>query len=157
VAEKQMAELVDGAMKLLSVDTDDLYATLGAQLLGCGLPVRAAGIVTYLSAIRKADQAKSFIEVLRPGLTEWGEGLETIYEELRRDGIRYLMEVSADLKNALCNDRILQLADHVDETNLQIIIMVTGSALKIPSELRSVHVTVVALILKLGLRAFCTE
>ena len=98
--------LVDGAMKLFSVETDDLYAVLGAQLLGHADPTRAAGIIAFFSAVRQADRAINFIEVLRPGLTKGSEWLELIHEELKRDGIRYLTEMSGELRRSLCKEDV---------------------------------------------------
>lgn len=155
VVEDKSQALVDGAMKLFSVETDDLYAILGMQLLGRAAPTRAAGIVAFLSAVRQAEKAINFIDILRPGLTERAEWLEVIHEELRRDGIRYLTEVSADLRSALCNDDIQRLSQQINHSSLRVIIMVVEAALRISPEFESICATVAVLLLKLGLRNFC--
>lgn len=156
MAENKTDVLVDSAMKLFSVEIDDLYAILGVQLLARADPTRAAGIVTFISAGRQAHKAVNFIDILRPGLTERGEWLEVVHEELKRDGIRYLTEVSGELRRVLCNDDMLQLSRHVERSNVHIVIMVIGAALRIPPEFDSICATIAVLILKLGLAKFCS-
>lgn len=155
MAEHTPDALVYGAMKLFSVETDDLYAILGMQLLGRVEPTRAAGIVTFLSALRKAHKSVNFIDILRPDLIERGQGLDVVHEELKRDGVRYLTEVSGELRKVLCNEDLLQMSEQINHTNLRILIMVVGAALRIPHEFESICTTVVVLLLKLGLREFC--
>ena len=150
--------LTDEAMKLLQAEIDELYATLGGQLLGHNLPTRAAGIVSYLSAVRSASEAKGFYEALlpsMPALTEWEKGLTVIYEELKRDGLRFFSEVSEDLRAALCNEDILRLSDQVNRSTVQIFIMVVEATLRMPRELDPISVTVTVILLKTGLRNFC--
>ena len=62
--ELNIEDLTNEAMKLLRMEIDELYATLGGQLLARNLPSRVAGIVSYLSAVRSASEAKSFYEAL---------------------------------------------------------------------------------------------
>jgi hypothetical protein len=147
--------LVDGAMKLFSVETEDLYTILGMQLLGRAEPTRAAGIVAFLSAVRQADKAVTFIDILKPGLSQRGEWLEVVHEELKRDGIRYLTEVSAELRAVLCNDDIQRMSQQINRSNLHVMIMMVGAALRISPEFESIGATVAVLLLKLGLRNFC--
>ncbi len=143
-------------MKLFSVGTDDLYAVLGMQLLGCAKPTRAAGIVTFLSAVRQANVAVNFIDILRPDLIERNEWFEVVHEELKRDGIRYLAEMSCELRKTLgTNEEILKLSDQLTPSNLHVIIMLVGAALKISTEFDAICATVAVLILKNGLRNFC--
>ncbi|MGH7797332.1 MAG: hypothetical protein ACREQ2_20940 [Candidatus Binatia bacterium] len=153
-SEKTQA-LVDGAMKLFSVEIDDLYAILGMQLLARAEPTRAAGIVAFLSAVRHADKAVTFIDILRPGLSQRGEWLEIVHEELKRDGVRYLTEVSGDLRAVLCNDDIQRLSQQINRSNLHVMIMVVGAALRISPDFESICATITVLLLKLGLRNLC--
>jgi len=155
VSEDREIALVDSAMKLFSVDTNDLYAVLGMQLLACAKPTRAAGIVTFLSAIRQANQAVNFIDILRPDLIERGEWFEVVHEELKRDGVRYLADISGELRKALCNDEILRLSDQLSPSNLHVIIMLVGAALKVSTQFDSICATIAVLILKNGLRNLC--
>lgn len=48
---------VESAMTLFSVEINDLLAVLGMQLLACAKPMGAAGLVTFLSAVRPANVA----------------------------------------------------------------------------------------------------
>jgi hypothetical protein len=159
VSENDMEQLSEQAMTLLTMEIDDLYASLGGQLLGHNMPLRAVGIVTYLSGVRRFSVAKTFLESLpaTPGLTELNEGLRIIYEELRRDGIRFLTEVSADLRDVLCREEIVRLSDHVTASSMRVIIALTSSGLKLPRQLDPIAATVTAIILKLGLRGFCAS
>ena len=149
--------LVDGTMKLFSVETNDLYAVLGAQLLGHADPTRAAGIIALFSAVRQADRAINFIEVLRPGLTKGSEWLELIHEELKRDGIRYLTEVSGELRRSLCKEDVLRLSQRMNRENLHTLILVIAAVLGISRGFESIAATVAVLLLKLGLADFCQQ
>ena len=57
VMENRDTALVESAMKLFSVEINDLHAVLGMQLLACAMPMGAAGLVTFLSAVRPANVA----------------------------------------------------------------------------------------------------
>jgi hypothetical protein len=149
--------LVDGAMKLFSIETDDLYAALGAQLLGLAEPTRAAGIIAFFSAVRQADRAVNFIEVLRPGLTKGTEWLELIHEELKRDGIHYLTEVSGELRRGLCKHDLLRLSQEINRENLHTLILVVAAVLGIGRGFEPIAATITVLLLKLGLSDFCRQ
>ena len=56
--EPSIEELTDEAMQLLPMGLEELYMILGAQLLISAKPTRVAGIMTYLSAARRAKEAK---------------------------------------------------------------------------------------------------
>lgn len=157
--ELSIEELTDEAMQLLRMEVDELYATLGGQLLSRNLPTRAAGIVSYLSAVRSASEARSFYEALPsvPSLTDWGGGLGVIYEELKREGMRFLTEVRGELKKGLCNEEILRLTDQVNRSAVQIVIMVVGAIFRMPREFEPISVTVAAILFKTGLRNFCGQ
>lgn len=151
--------LTDEAMRLLSMQLDDLYATLGGQLLPRALPTRVAGMVSYLSAVRSVAEAKSFYELLpsETALTEWGRGLGVIYEGLKQDGMNLLREASADLRKALCNEDIFHLSDQINRSTVQIVVMVVGAAMRLPRELDAICATVAVILLKRGLRDFCGQ
>lgn len=157
--ELTIEQLADEAMKLLRMETDELYATLGGQLLARNLPARTAGIVSYLSAVRSAAEAKGFYEALptAPALHDWGVGLGVIYEELKRDGMRFLDETKEDLQKGLCNEDILRLSERVNRSSLQVVIMVVGAILRLPHEFEPISVTVATLIFKIGVRNFCAQ
>ncbi|MFQ5850745.1 MAG: hypothetical protein ACE5JU_09170 [Candidatus Binatia bacterium] len=155
--EIEINVLTDEALKLLGMEIDELYATLGAQLLSQNLPTRTAGIVSYLSAARSASEAKTFYEALPsgPAMTEWGKGLGVIYEELKRDGIGLLNEVRDDLKKALFNEDVLRISDQINRSTVQVIVIIVGAALRMPREFDPISVTIAVILLKLGLRNFC--
>ena len=148
---------VDEGMKLLALEIDDLYAALGAQLLGQKLPGKVAGIVSYLSALRNACEATDLYRALPSPLSQVGigNGLRVINDGLRDDGRRYFSGVSADLRNALCKDDIFDLAKTPAPSSVGVVITLVGAALRIPREFDAISVTISAIILKLGLPNFC--
>jgi hypothetical protein len=157
VTDDKSDVLIDSAMKLFSIETDDLYAVLGAQLLGRADPTRAAGIIALFSAVRHADRAINFIEVLRPGLFQGSGWLEIIHEELKRDGIRYLSEVSGELRRGLCNADVVRLSQQVNPENLHTLILLIAALLGISRGFEAISATVAVLLLRLGLADFCRE
>lgn len=158
VEELDTETLVSETAKLLRMRIDELYATLGAQLLGFTKPTSAAGIVSYLSAVRNSSEATLLLEGLSagPSLTEWAMGLEFIHETLEGQGKRYLTENREGLCKALCNQDILALSDEINRSTIRILITIVGATLRIPRELDSISATTLAIILKLGLRNFCS-
>jgi hypothetical protein len=157
VKELDTETLVSETDKLLRMGIDELYATLGAQLLVFTPPTRTAGMMSYLSAVRSASEANFFLEGLSAGppLTEWATGLGLIHEELKTQGKRYLSEKKEDLRKALCNQDILAWSEDVNRSTIQILITIVGATLRMPRELDSLSATTLAIILKLGLRSFC--
>ena len=149
--------LVSETTKLLRMRIDELYAALGAQLLVFTKPTSAAGIVSYLSAMRNSSEASLLLEGLSAGtsLREWATGLEYIHEMLQSHGKRYLEEKRDNLRKALCNQDILALSDEVNDSTIQILITIISSTLRFPRELDSISATSLAIILKSGLHNFC--
>ena len=158
--EPNIDELAHEAIRLLGMEIDELYAILGAQTLGQALPSRAAGIVSYLAAIRNASEARSFYNGLsgESFLTELGKATGLIYQDLKREGMRHFSEQSADLCKTLCTNKdILNLADEGSQSIVHILVTVVGAALRIPPNLESVSVTISAILCKIGLRNFCCK
>jgi hypothetical protein len=151
--------LVSETTKLLRMRIDELYATLGVHLLVFTKPTSAAGIVSYLSAVRNSSEASLLLEGLSagPSLIEWATGLEYIHEMLEGEGKRYLTEKREDLRKALCNQEILALSDEVNRSTIQILMTIIGATLRFPRELDSISAITLAIILKLGVRNFCTS
>ena len=149
--------LVSETTKLLRMRIDELYATLGAQLLVFTKPTSAAGIVSYLSALRNSSEASLLLEGLSvgPSLTEWATGLEYVHEMLESQGKRYLTEKREDLRKSLCNQEILALSDEINSSTIQILMTIIGATLRFPRELDSISATTLAIVLKSGLRNFC--
>jgi hypothetical protein len=153
-------ELADEAERLMRMEIDQLYAILGAQMLGQAAASRVAGIVSYLAAMRNASQAKSFYDVLSAEsfLTELGKGTVLIYEDLKREGMQHFSEASEDLRKTLCTNRdILKLADEESQSVIGILITVVSAALRLPRKVESVSVTITAILCKIGLRNFCSN
>ena len=151
--------LTEEAMKLLRMEINDLYVSLGAQLLGHHPPTRVAGIVSYLSAMVNASRAKGFYQALPSGdsLSEWGIGLGVIHDELKKDGMDFVAKVRGDLKKALCHEDILRLCDQINRSTVQVVVMVVGAALRLPREFDPICVTITAILLGIGLRNFCRQ
>ncbi len=149
-----VAVLADEVIKLLRMSLDNLYTTLGGQLLGTAPPSTVAGIVSYLAAARSATEAKVLHDTLPPfvSVRDWGEGLGIICDELKRDGMRYLAERTQELRQALNNEDILHLAEEVSPSHIQVILMVVAAVLRLPRALDTISVTITAVLLKQGLR-----
>lgn len=146
--------LADEVVKLLRMNLDNLYTTLGGQLLGTALPSTVAGIVSYLAAARSATEAKALHDTLPQFMPphDWGEGLGVICEELKQDGMRYLSERTQELGQALNNEDLLLLAEQVSPSHIQVILMVVAAVLRLPQALDTISVTITAILLKQGLR-----
>jgi hypothetical protein len=160
VREPTIEELTDEAMKLLGLEIDQLYATLGTQLSGYDIPSRVAGMVSYLSAVQRATSARVLYEALPPEPTpgEWRTGLGAIYEQLKAEGILHFAEMREDLHKALCgNDEILRLSNEVNRSFVQILVTVVGATLRLPRRFDPISVTTVAILVKIGLRKFCLQ
>ena len=147
------------AMKLLRMELDELYVTLGSQLLARNLPSRTAGIVSDLCAFRSlSEQKRRYAAQSSESLLRgWRKRLGQIYDELRQDGKSYVAEMGEDLRKALCSMDILSLPERVNRSTLQIIVVIVGGTLRMPVELEPISVTVSAILLKVGLRNFCTD
>jgi hypothetical protein len=155
--EPTIEELTTEAMQLLPMGLEELYMILGAQLLVSAKPTRVAGIMTYLSAARKAKEAKELYATLpvTPTASDWSAGLDTIYNELIRDGIQFIDDVKQDLGRGVCNEDIFALSDKMDSSSMQIIVMVIGAVLKMPPQFENISAVLAAILYKLGLREFC--
>ena len=155
--EPTIEELTTEAMQLLPMGLEELYMILGAQLLVSAKPTRVAGIMTYLSAARKAKEAKELYATspVTPTASDWSAGLDTIYNELIRDGIQFIDDVKQDLRRGVCNEDIFALSDKMDSSSMQIVVMVIGAVLKMPPQFENMSAVLAAILYKLGLREFC--
>lgn len=151
--------LTEETIKLLRINLDALYATLGGQLLGTVLPSNVAGIVSYLATVRSASEAKALHGDLPAALSleDLSSGLGSIYENLVRGGMRYVSEAASELRKTLNNEDLLHLSDEINPSHAQVILMVVAAALRLPRYLDTISVTVTAILLKQGLRSFCQE
>jgi hypothetical protein len=155
--EPTIEELTAEAMQLLPMGLEELYMILGAQLLVSAKPTRVAGIMSYLSAARKAKEARELYATLpeAPSPSDWSTGLDTIYNDLIQDGKRFVDEVKEDLRKGVCNEDIFILADKMDSSSMQIVVMVIGAVLKMPPQFENISATLAAILYKFGLREFC--
>jgi hypothetical protein len=155
--EPTIEELAGEAMQLLSMGVDELYMVLGCQLLASAKPTRAAGIMSYIAAARKAREAKNLYAALpgSPSPPEWGEGFDFICNELRRDGTQFVHEVKESLRKGVCNEDIVSLADDINASSMQIIVMIIDAILKMPPRFEAISATLAAIVCKLGPREFC--
>jgi hypothetical protein len=88
---------------------------------------------------------------------DWGKGISVICEELKEDGMRYIGDSAEELCKALDNEDILRMADDPSQPQLQILLMLVASVLKLPREMEAVAATVTAILVKTGLRNFCRQ
>ena len=155
--EPSIEELTAEAMQLLPMGLEELYMILGSQLLVSAKPTRVAGIMTYLSAARKAKEAKELYATVpvTPTPADWSAGMESIYNELIRDGIEFIKEVKPELRRGVCNEDIFALSDKVDNSSMQIVVMVIGAVLKMPPQFENISAVLAAILYKVGLREFC--
>ncbi len=157
--EVSIEKLTDETIKLIGMELDELYVTLGSQLLARDLPSRTAEVMSDLFAFRSLSEQKSryTVPLSDSPPNGWRKRLGEIYDELRQDGKGYLADISEDLRKALCNDDILSLSDHVNRSTLQIIVVIVSGTLRMPVELEPISVTVSAILVKIGLRNFCVS
>ena len=154
--ELSVEELTTEAMKLLSIGVEELYVVLGCQLLGSSRPARVAGVMSYLTALKKVLETQAMHEPLSfTNLADWGKGFDTMYDELKQDGARFLDSVRNELRNGLCNEEILALADEITTSSMQIIVLIVAAILRMPAQIESISATVAAIICKSGLKEFC--
>ena len=155
-----LRDLTEEVIKLLQMRMDELYGTLGGQLLGTVRPTQAAGMVSFLFTAESASKAKVLLNAL-PSVAvspEWNEGVQVICHEFTREGRNYIEEIRQELCLALNdnNEQIFQLSEQRDRSSIHAIIMVIAAILKLPRELEPLSATVTAILLKHGLRDFCT-
>jgi hypothetical protein len=155
--EPTIEELTAEAMQLLPMGLEELYMILGAQLLVSARPTRVAGIMTYLSAAKKAKEAKELYATLpiTPTPSDWSAGLDSIYNELIHDGIQFIDDVKQELRRGVCNEDIFALSDKIDSSSMQIVVMVIGAVLKMPPQFENVSAVLAAILYKIGMREFC--
>jgi hypothetical protein len=113
--------------------------------------------MSYLSALKKAIETKEMYEPFSVGtnLADWGRGFDVMYEELKQDGTRFLESVKEDLRQGLCNQDIMNLADEISSSSMQIIVLVIAAILKLPPQMESISATVAAIVCRSGLKEFC--
>lgn len=156
LTELDIETLVTETERLLSIETNELYATLGAQLLALGRPTSAAGAICYLSRIGSTP-ASAVSDKGENGslLIQWGAGVALIHKTLTARGEQYFAEARNELRDAICHEEILAWSDEVNRSIIRILITIVSGTLRTPRILDSVSAITVAILLKLGLRNFC--
>ncbi len=154
--ELTIEELTAEAMQLLTVGLEELYVVLGCQLMGAARPARIAGWVSHQSAFKNFIESRQRYEPFTLGadLIEWGRSFNVMYEELKGDGIRFIAAAKEELTKGLCNKEILDLANEITSSTMQIIVLIVAAVLKLPRQIEAVSATVAAIVCKAGLREF---
>lgn len=155
--EPDIEALTREALNLLSLEIDELYTVLGCQLLASAPPARTAGIMTQVRELRKANSARRQAGTApsEVAIDEWMIGVEEICRDLRGDGGRFIETMRQELKKGLCNKDVLNLVDDVDESKMQILIMIISAILKIPTQFESISATLAAMFCKSLLKEVC--
>jgi len=157
LTELDIETLVSETESLLSVETNELYATLGAQLLVLGRPTLAAGAICYLSRVGSISARAVSDKCVHDEslLIQCGAGVADIHKILKAKGEQYFAEARNELRDAICHEEILAWSDEVNRSIIRILITIVSGTLRTPRILDSVSAITVAILLKLGLRKFC--
>lgn len=155
--EPDIEALTREALNLLSLEIDELYTVLGCQLLASASPARTAGILTHVRELRKANwgRRQAGTPPSEAAINEWMNGVEEIVRDLRDDGGRFIETMRQEFKRGLCNKDIFDLADDVDESKMQILIMIISAILKLPAQFESIAATLAAMLCKSLLKEVC--
>lgn len=151
--ELTIEELTAEAMQLLTVGLEELYVVLGCQLMGAARPARVAGLVSHQSALRNVVAAQRKFEPAASGaaLMEWGKNLNSMVEELRDDGIRFVAAAAEELSNGLSGKDLLHLLNEITSSSMQVIVLIVAAVLKLPRQIEAVCATVAAIFCKSAL------
>jgi len=71
------------------------------------------------------------------------------------DGTSFVDSIKKDLRKSLCTKDILDLTGDIDESKMQILIMLVSAILKIPPQLESISATLAAMFCKSMLQEVC--
>lgn len=155
--EPDIEDLTHEAIKLLSLEIDELYAVLGCQLLGSAPPTRGAGIVTNFMNLRRARDTKVVNKTIGYEIDadKWLHDVEDLCSGLKGDGVRFVDGMKEEFRKGLCNQNVLSLTNNVDESKMQILIMIISAILKMPPQFESISATVAAMLCKSKLREIC--
>jgi hypothetical protein len=136
---------------------DDLYAVLGCQLLGSAPPARGAGIVASVMDLRKAREANRVNKTTpsRTNSAKWSRDADELYSGLKGDGVRFVDAMKEEFRKGLCNENVFNLTNEVDESKMQILIMIISAILKMPPQFEPISATLAAMFCKSMLRQIC--
>jgi hypothetical protein len=119
LSEPAIEDLTREALKLLSFELDDLYVVLGCQMLAAAPPTRVAHMLVWLIDLRKAESPAD----------EWIIRGEKIRNDLQCDGARFVDSIKEHLRKSLCTQDILDLTGDIDESKMQILIILVSAIL----------------------------
>jgi len=154
VTEPDIEALTQEAFNLLHLEIDELYAVLGCQLLGSAPPTRTADLVAHLFDLNAAQTKERGQRLKSPKVQLTGE-IATICNALKADGGGFVEAMRGDFRKGLSNEDVFHLVDHVDESKMQILIMIVSAILKIPTRFESISATLAAMLCKSILRDVC--
>ena len=86
---------------------------------------------------------------------EWISRGEKIRNDLQCEGTSFVDSIKEDLRKSLCTKDILDLTGDIDESKMQILIMLVSAILKISPQLESISATLAAMFCKSMLRGGC--
>ena len=157
LTELDIETLVTETERLLFIETNELYATLGAQLLSLGRPTAAMEAICYLSRVSSISKTDVSDKGEHDGalLLQWGAGAALIHKNLKARGEQYFDEARNELRDAICNKEMLAWSDEVNRSIIRILLTVVSGTLRTPRILDSISAVTVAILLKSGLRTFC--
>jgi hypothetical protein len=157
IKEPDIEDLTHEAIKLLSLEIDELYTVLGCQLLGSAPPTRGANIVTNVVHLRKARPAEKINNITGSAIDtdKWLDDVEDLWSGLKGDGVRFVDAMKDEFRKGLCNENVFNLTDDVDESKMQILIMIISAILKTPPQFESISATLAAMLCKSMLRDIC--
>jgi len=143
-------ELTTEAMQLLSISLEELYVVLGCQLMGAARPAGVAGLVNHQSAIRNVVESQGKFELSASGapLRDWVTSFNSMIEELKEDGMRFVAAVAEELSKGLSAKELLELATEITSSSMQIIVVIVAAILKLPRQIEAVSATVAAIFCK---------
>jgi hypothetical protein len=155
--EPDIETLAREALELLSLEMDELYTVLGCQLLASAPPSRTAHIMTHIRELRRASETRTQDGPPPFGGTgnEWMNGVEQVCNDLKIDGFKFVVTMREELSKGLCNKDIVDLAADVDESKMQILIMVISAILKIQAQFDSISATLAAMLCKSLMKEIC--
>jgi len=148
--ELSIEQLTAEAMQLLTMNLEELYVVLGCQLMGAARPARVAGLLSHQSAITTVIESQGKLEPSASGvaLLDCAERFNSMIEELKEDGMRFVAAVAAELSESVSGNELLELATQITSSSMQVIVFIVTAVLKLPRQIEAVSATVAAIFCK---------
>jgi hypothetical protein len=135
-------------IELLNLEKDELYVVLGCQLLGSAPPARGASIATSVTRLTRTLEDASEADKLSNQAADLCSGF-------KEDGLRFVSTMKDEFRKGLCNDTVRDLTTEINESKMQVLIMIISAILKMPPQLEAISVTLAALFCKSKLTEIC--